>query len=580
MNDPIYAKLVHMNDAHVREALSKQVTDPGSRHRGGIVHDMTGLPSPTHGGTGSSMAAMAAALLNPDSQWYRDSELAARLELAADYMLLRQHEDGTISLGSTNYHSPPDTGFVVTGFGQLYRLLEREDWPAVGGSRAKVKLFLERAVPAMLTGGCHTPNHRWVMTSALGWLYDIFGDEALAARADEWLAEGMDCTEDGEWTERSHGIYNTVNDIMLYHTAGLLGKSELLEPVRRNLRMMAYLVHPNGDVVTEYSGRQDFGQRADLSEYFLIYRLMAALDQDPLFASMSDLAGTHLSRLGPVNNHVMLGCLLYPETRLETLSRVSLPVSYTKIINEHHPVEADLESRKSVGHHDRIEHSSMHLSFGSPVVRLRDGELSATIVTRAPSFFSLRHGEVHLAGTQLFTSFTPGLVQMEHFEKHPDGGYTLSAGMEKGYYGPLPKDLLPPSAGRSISPWYLLPHHQRPVTHLQKHAVRAELTPGAEEWRMRLSADDLEDVFTQVAFSFGIDTHLTGDGLERIGEQVYFWKGGELTCEAGGSRLVLDGGAHDHRLRMIRVEPAQPGLQTVLVNLLTPLDHLFTLQLQ
>lgn len=78
-------------------------------------------------------------------------------------------------------------------------------------------------------------------------------------RAEQWLAEGMDITPDGEWTERSNGIYSAVSDIMLIHAARLLNRPELLDPVRLNLRMMVYLVHPTGEVVTDYSGRQDLG---------------------------------------------------------------------------------------------------------------------------------------------------------------------------------------------------------------------------------------------------------------------------------------------------------------------------------
>ncbi|WP_248926926.1 hypothetical protein [Paenibacillus hamazuiensis] len=578
ITDPFYETLVGMNDRSVRAALALQVTDSSSRHFGGVVNELTGVPSPTHVGTAGHMATMAAALINPDSEFYHSAELLTRLEWAADYMLSRQHEDGTISLGSTNYHSPPDTGFVITGFGQLYRLLESHPWHDIKPVTHKVKLFLERAIPAMLTGGCHTPNHRWVLTSALGWLYSIFKKEELIARASEWLAEGLDCTEDGEWTERSHGIYNTVNDIMLYHTANLFGRTELLEPVRRNLRMMVYLVHPNGDVVTDYSGRQDFGQRADLSEYFLSYRLMAALDRDPLFAAMSDLAAAHLSRLGPVNNHAMLGYLTFPEARIEGLERAELPTQYVKVINEHHPVLEDLRKRHSVGHHDKIEHSSMHLAFGSPVARHRDGDTSATVMTRAASVFALRHGRVNLLATQMFTSFTPGLVEMEHFAR-TENGYRMAAHMEKGYYGPVPKEHLPETARAPISPWYLLPHHMRPVTHLQKHTLEVEVAPGAKEWKLRVKADDLPDVFTQVAFSFNLDSKLSGEGLQPIENHAYFWTEGAIRCENGGDALELSAGAHEHKLKVIRVNPIQNGVQTVLVNLMTPLDHTFTIRL-
>ncbi|MBW7462267.1 hypothetical protein K0U00_50270, partial [Paenibacillus sepulcri] len=111
----------------------------------------------------------------------------------------------------------------------------------------------------LLTGGCHTPNHRWVITAALGFMYKLTGQPELKERAEQWLAEGIDCTEDGEWTERSNGIYNAVSDIVLFYAAELFNLPDLLEPVRKNLRMMAHMIHPDGEVVTDYSGRQDFG---------------------------------------------------------------------------------------------------------------------------------------------------------------------------------------------------------------------------------------------------------------------------------------------------------------------------------
>ncbi|WP_199613610.1 hypothetical protein [Paenibacillus alkalitolerans] len=573
-----YAKIIRMNDEHAARALRMQVDSPGTKYDGGIVNEHTGIPSPSHGGTASYIASLASALVTPESRYYRDEIAAAALNRAADYMLRVQHTDGTISLGGTNFHSPPDTSFVVAGMAQVYRVLRSEPWMPLQDAAERVNLFLERTIPALVTGGCHTPNHRWVMTAALGALYQLFGRGQLASRADEWLAEGMDCTEDGEWTERSNGIYNTVSDIMLYYTAVYLDRPGLLKYVRRNLRMMLYMVHPDGEVVTDYSGRQDFGVPHDLSEYFLSYRIMAAHDRDPLFASMHDLTAKTITRIGPVNNHAMLGMLAFP-CDVDAVKRTPLPDRYELLFNERHPVEEHLKRMEQVGHHSKILHSSMHTSFGAPLMRYRDRETSATVMSRTPSFFSLRHGEAKLLGVSVNTLFTPGNVPMESFAK-TDNGIRMGTVMQKGYNSPIPAALLPESAASDMSPWYLLPHHLRAITHLQTHRLEAEVIREGGEWRIRLCTNDLEDVITQVVFFFPACQSLIGDGLEQRDGGLSLWKGGILHASSGRSRIELEGGAYEHRVEQMRGGAEPTGsIQAVVVNLLSPFNREFSIRL-
>ena len=567
-------KLISLNDQAVAEALELQVREPGSRHAGGIRNRMTGIPNPSHGGTASYMAAMGAALVLPESQYFHDEQVIAALEQAADYMLRKQHEDGTISLGTTNFHSPPDTGFVVTGLVQLYRLLAGAGDERVQEIADKLKLFLERTIPAMLTGGCHTPNHRWVMTAALGSLYDLFGMEELVRRADEWLAEGMDCTLDGEWTERSNGIYNTVSDIMLFYTATYLKRPHLLDYVRRNLKMMQYLLHGNGEVVTDYSGRQDYGVVHDLSEYYLVLSVMASLDRDPLLAAMYDLALEKLSRLGPVNNHALLGSLIFP-AQLDDLPRQPLPDEYTVILNEHHPVERGLERMKQVGHHSQIEHSSMHTSFGSPVVRIRKAMTSATVMTRNPSFFSLHHGDVKLLGVQIGSMFMPGVVEMQTLGKTPEG-YEMNALLEKGYNGPIPAQYLGQFGAEEVSPWYLLPHQHRPRTHVQQHRIVVKIRQQDARWEIEIATDELEDVLTQISFFFPLDCSISGEGLVAGEGNAKLWTSGSILCTADEDWMRISSGQQDHLLWELRHAETPRGVQTLKVNLLTPFVKTFS----
>ncbi|WP_306293497.1 hypothetical protein [Paenibacillus sp. 32352] len=579
---PIMERLTAMNDEWSQEALLRQVHDPHSKYAGGILDD-TGTAQANHLGTPAFMAVWTAALVNPASRYYRDEVLLQALEQAAQFMLSRQHADGTISLGATNYHSPPDTGFVIGGVVPVVQLLQahEEGWPELGGVISKLKLFLGRTIPAMLTGGCHTPNHRWVITAALGLLYELFGRPELAARADEWLNEGIDITADGEWTERSNGIYNAVSDIALYHTARTLNRPEWLDAVRRNLRMMVYLVHPSGEVVTDYSGRQDYGQQADLASYALIYRLMAAMDRDPLFAAMSDYAASFIKQPGAVNNSALLGYLLVPELQqLPGIDRSELPQEYKKFINAGHPIAAHLRQLDSVGHHQRIQHSSMHLAFGAPIVRIREGLTSVTLMSQSPSFFSLRHGDVRLLGVKLSTSFSPGIVKFDDLaEKQEMNSFKLTARRTKGYNGPIPDRLLPgsPADRLRLSPWYLLPHQHRPLTHEQTLRLSAELTQGDTGWKLRLRSEELEDVYTQLTFIFSAEAHIAGEDLHQAGPGSFFLKSGAARIAEGQDALEIAGGAYEHWLPVLREDEHPAGCQYVHLNLMTPFDRTFTI---
>jgi len=605
-SEAVFGKLVRMNDEQVSIALRQQVNEPGGRNDGGVAVGPYGVPTASHGGTAGCMATMAAALVTPPSGYYRSADLLSALDRAADFMLRRQHGDGTISLGGTNFNSPPNTGFVINGMAQIYWLLQRvaegaaaagtagadgesaqagtADLSGVSGVAAKVRLFLERTIPAMLTGGCHTPNHRWVLVAALSALYRIFGAESLVRRADQWLAEGLDGTNDGEWTERSNGIYNTVSNIMLIYAADRLNRPALLDSVRRNLEMVAYMIYEDGEVITDYSGRQDLGIRHDLSEYFLSYRLMADRDRNPLFASMYDLSAKTMNRLGPVNNHALLGWLIFPCEAIDEVARAPLPDRFRRVFNADYPIRDNLARMEDVGHHGKISHSSMHTAFGSPVMRWREGELGATAMTRAASFFSLRHGDVRLAGIGLFTLFSPGVADMEQFAETASG-CRMGKTMEKGYYGPLAQEHLPASARETVSPWYLLPHHLRPFTHAQKHTLETEIARDGADWLVRIRSDERQDVITQVVLYFRKDAELSvaedsenggGDadgGLERTDVGVLLWKSGKLVCRSGDYGLELTGGKRDHLMAQSAGVQTAGHVQAVVVNLLTPFDH-------
>ncbi|WP_379145833.1 hypothetical protein [Paenibacillus sp. sgz500992] len=575
----MYKQLVDSNDIAVEEGLSRQVLDQESRYYGGTLDPGTGVAWVNHTtGTPTDMCYWGAALANPDSKYYRDERLLDRLRLAAEFVLRAQHKDGSISPGWTNYHSPPDTAFVIVGYAQLYQLLARLEWVPLQPVLDNMRLFLKRTIPVMLTGGCHTPNHRWVLCAALGFLHELFGLEEAVQRADQWLAEGMDITPDGEWTERSNGIYSAVSDIMLIHAARLLDRPQLLEPVRLNLRMMVYLVHPSGEVVTDYSGRQDLGSVHDLSPYYLPYAILARSDNDAVFAGMAEWAGQMLADPGVCSVNVLVRMLLEPELQQPFEAPAALPVTYEKILNGDFQRHGYLQNIEAAGHQGRISHSRLHTDFGAPVARYRDGNTSVTLITETPSFFALRHGAVRLLAVQLASYFYPGFVPMQEMTRLPEG-YLLAGEQKKGYYGPVAEALLPQTSGTPVSPWYLLPHQSRPLTHEQTFRVEAEVQRTDTGWTIRLHSEEPGEVMTQLSFIFGQEGKFTSGELQTVEEDCYLWSGGDLRYTCSEDWIELTGGESGHLATSVREAKLQNNCKAVLVNIMTPFDKTFTLTL-
>lgn len=569
-------QLVKLNDRWVEQGLAGQILDQNHRSFGGVIDPENGIAWPNHhAGTPVWMAVWGAALVNPSSAYYHSEQVLERLEYAAQYMLAFQHDDGSISPGWTNFHSPPDTAFVVVGYSQLYLLLEQDDWSKSAPVASRILLFLKQTIPVMVTGGCHTPNHRWVLSAALSYLYRLFGDVRLLERAQQWLAEGIDITPDGEWTERSNGIYNAVSDVMFIHTARLLDKAELLEPVRANLEMMIYLIHPSGEIVTDYSGRQDFGQNFTLDSYMLSYYLMTIIDQNSQFAAMTGLAQQALqntARPPSSANNPLIGMLLYPD-KGEAVRATSLPTHYRKMINLSFARHQYIKQIAEVGYH-QIQYSRPHLDFGAPVMRIRKGDTSITMMTETSSLLAIRYGQVRLLGLQIASYFGPGFVPMQSLTPTADG-FTMTATYEKGYNSCVPEHELPDSAQATVSPWYLLPHQHRIATHTQTYQLEVRISELEHGFDLEIISNEPTDVMTQLSFVFDQQAMITAvDGqLEQITPESQLWSAGTVVVQQGNDMMELTGGCLQHTASSVREASYPRDCQTLLVNVMTPFVH-------
>ncbi len=157
---PLRQDLIRQNDLRLRESLATQQLDTHSEFYGGFP-DSYGI---YHVGRAARIASfLVAGLLSPESSYYEMPHAEERLDRAIGFLRRKQHADGTIDLVTTNFHSPPDTAFAVNPIAVALSCVRRNAADRLKYFQQLATEFLEAAAGALINGGVHTPNHRWVV---------------------------------------------------------------------------------------------------------------------------------------------------------------------------------------------------------------------------------------------------------------------------------------------------------------------------------------------------------------------------------------------------------------------------------
>ncbi|NIA32078.1 MAG: hypothetical protein GWP06_19485 [Actinobacteria bacterium] len=402
----IYRRLVHGNDELVPALLKKQERRSANKWLGGIP-DNYGIH--TAGGTARFIQVLTCAYFSSLSRFHGSQDLVEPMELAAGYLLKAQHSDGTIDLLTTNFYSTPDTGFVLEQLCTSFGIQQQDDSPTLAKLRARLQTFILKAADALVVGGIHTPNHRWVVCRALARTNSLFPNKKYIRRIDEWLNEGIDVDADGQFTEKSTSIYTPLTDHCLITLAKKLDRPELLEPVRRNLDMTFYYVHPDGEIVTEASKRQDQYKRGSMARYHYPYLYMALADQNGQYAAMTQWIEETAKNL---LNEDLVYFLEDSSLQGELPAPAALPTNYNKF----------------------FKHSDL--------ARIRRGDVSATILAKNPIFFSFHKGKAALSMRFASAFFGKGQFKGEALEIE-DGKYIMRQELDGPYYQPFAKDNIP-----------------------------------------------------------------------------------------------------------------------------------------
>lgn len=553
--------LVELTERLWEGVRTKQDNDPDSIWRGGpdpaantAIQDLFGVAVPLY--------------VNKHSRYYLDPDLRMNLEAQVAFMLRHQWDSGCISLMNCNINSPPDTAFTVRIVALCYRLLERCGDPACAPLTGELRRFLERAVPCLMSGGVHTPNHRWVMAGALALLYEIFGEAKLKERAYAYLDEGYDLTEQGEWTERSNGIYNAICNLFLYHAARVFGDDAIDAPIRKNMDLMPYMIHPDGRVATEFSNRQDLMTEAGLEPYYVVAQLMAAREGNALYQELADRALRDIRAAGraKTGGEALLYTMVYPQEMKPVAEAAPLPEQYEFVLNPGHVV-----SVPKMANPDVVNASERQ----SAVLRYRRGRLSATLLSGRRMWLFLQYGRARMGLRLSMGWFGIASVRFPSIERRGDGRYRLQLAVTGDYRGPLPRSLAEPAQGNYLQ----MPNHLRETTHPVSLPIALDVAFGEREVQIAAEIADIPHVVLQFVCMFYKDGRIVSPPEDGLHPYARLAANGAVEYVCGGDAIRVQGPRSQHRIPFMRNDMMEEHVYNVLLNYTTPLRDKLTITL-
>ena len=515
-----YAFQLKVLENMVQESLRAQCMEEGSPFYGALEETAQGVTGP-HASIGLARRLVEGYCV-PGSTFRGQELLLNRAILAMEYALSRVHEDGTIDLVTTNFHDASETAFAVQTAAPALMTLREFGQGAAQEARLEALLyrFIERSAEGLLAGGFHTPNHRWVHASALALCGRLTGREDCLQKMRAFLAEGIDCDEEGEYTERSTGVYNIVCDRSFILLAETLGMEALLSHVARNLSMVEMYFEPDHTVNTLNSTRQDAGTAPDWRIYYSCYLYMALRtgradfawiademlrqsDHEPLF---------HEQGCGPYYDY-MFYLIRSPEAlaRMGEIGATPPPARFDK-----------------------------HFA-GSGIVRARRDDLSLTLVKDQPLFAMLKFG-AHALWLRLAGCFyARGQFEAQSIEDLPEG-WRLRFDVRWGYKGPLPEP-------QETSDWRGMDHSRRPDVFMQDFGfeVEARLREGEASFAVVSRGQAEVPVKLELLMEPG-GRFVTGDVALRArpGDYVYQKCGASTYQYMDRHAVAIEGGFHGH----------------------------------
>ncbi len=418
-----YDRVVHDTEKRVQHALRTQNLDQSSPYYGAYVMP-NGVYMQKH--ALYQIASLAAAYCNRDTKYYQDETLLTSMLLGLDYVDSTQHENGLFDYITCNFFSAPDTAFCIGIILPAYQYLRKRSTLSEGEQILKARL--ERIIHAggrgLLQGGFHTPNHRWAIAGLLAQCGKLFGEDDLTQAAFAYLNEGIDCNDDGEYSEKSAGNYNGVNNQAMLFLADALDDDSYEQHVIRNLRMMLTYWEPDDSIFTANSTRFDKDRLVYPDGYYFFYLYIGAKYEIPEFIAMANYIFEIIFEKNLLSPDLLMRFMLHPKLIDFESGLCGTPKEY------------------------KIFYAD------SGIARVRRGNFSYTVMKDKSNFLYVHNGSIKLA-VKIGGSFCEHRAFKAEKMWEENGELHLHQTMRGWYYLPFPEK-------PATSDWWQMDNASRP----------------------------------------------------------------------------------------------------------------------
>lgn len=542
------AHLLKGAEYRTKQFMGSQVGDPASLQYGGIKGDIWEAKPTIY-----ALTSALAVYFHKDSCFYKNEQLYAAVNLALDFIERTQREDGSFDYPSCNFKSAADTSFCFKRLIAAYRLLVKygdSSDEAITVLKEKYLTIMHKALDAIREGGFHTPNHRWGIAAALLQGSNLFAEEegfaaGLKARADQYLAEGIDGDEDGEYAERSTGNYNAVVNNAMMAMYQETGDEAFLGYVERNLSMMLTYMDPDDTIFTQNSTRQDQGKLEYADKYFYQYLYMCSREHCPAFdGAAHKIIKDNMERgdLAPDCMHIVM--------------------NHDEMMGYHFKEYGFLEEYRKFFRH-------------AGVLRVRKPSYTYTVLNGKSAFLYFKS-----QGTMLCVKIGESCCDIRNFipqtiEELPDG-CRLEAEAESWYY-------LPFKEKQDTSDWWKMDQTKREKLISSRLKTTLEIREKDQGLELHLKAEGLDRLpfRLEICIPAGVTLEHPAFALEAAAGEGMILKDGYLEVHDGSVTMEIGPGFGEHSFKgHYSGEEINSAGYTVYANGYTPLEKHFSLMVK